>query len=32
VIVNGVIVVENATHSNALPGIVLRRDKHGDVG
>jgi N-acyl-D-amino-acid deacylase len=32
VIVNGTIVVENATHTNALPGIVLRRDIHGDVG
>jgi N-acyl-D-amino-acid deacylase len=32
VIVNGAIVVENATHTNALPGIVLRRDKHGGVG
>jgi N-acyl-D-amino-acid deacylase len=31
VIVNGAIVVENATHTNALPGIVLRRDAHGDV-
>jgi N-acyl-D-amino-acid deacylase len=32
VIVNGTIVVENATHTNALPGIVLRRSMHGDVG
>jgi N-acyl-D-amino-acid deacylase len=32
VIVNGTIVVENATHTNALPGIVLRRGIHGDVG
>ena len=32
VIVNGTIVVENATHTNALPGIVLRRSTHGDVG
>jgi hypothetical protein len=32
VIVNGTIVVENAKHTNALPGIVLRRDIHGDVG
>jgi len=32
VIVNGTIVVENAIHTQALPGIVLRRDIHGDVG
>jgi N-acyl-D-amino-acid deacylase len=32
VIVNGTIVVENATHTNALPGIVLRRDRKGYVG
>jgi N-acyl-D-amino-acid deacylase len=32
VIVNGTIVVENAIHTHALPGIVLRRDIHGDVG
>ena len=31
VIVNGAVVVENATHTNALPGIVLRRDSRGDV-
>ena len=32
VIVNGTIVVENAAHTNTLPGIVLRRGVHGDVG
>ena len=32
VIVNGVVVVENATHTGALPGIVLRRDRAGQVG
>jgi N-acyl-D-aspartate/D-glutamate deacylase len=32
VIVNGVLVVENATHTGALPGIVLRRDRAGQVG
>ena len=32
VIVNGVPVVENATHTGALPGKVLRRDKSGKVG
>ena len=32
VIVNGVIVVENATHTGALPGMVLRRDGMGQVG
>jgi N-acyl-D-amino-acid deacylase len=32
VIVNGVSVVENATHTEALPGRVLRRDKAGAVG
>ena len=32
VIVNGVIVVENATHTDALPGKVLRRDRDGRVG
>ena len=31
VIVNGAIVVENATHTGALPGRVLRRDCAGDV-
>ena len=32
VIVNGELVVENATHTSALPGIVLRRDSRGAVG
>ncbi|HLN48589.1 MAG TPA: amidohydrolase family protein, partial [Steroidobacteraceae bacterium] len=32
VIVNGTIVVENATHTGALPGKVLRRDAAGAVG
>jgi N-acyl-D-amino-acid deacylase len=31
VIVNGAIVVEDATHSGALPGKVLRRDRNGGV-
>jgi N-acyl-D-amino-acid deacylase len=32
VIVNGTIVVENASHTGALPGVVLRRDGDGGVG
>jgi N-acyl-D-amino-acid deacylase len=32
VIVNGTLVVENATHTGALPGMVLRRDREGRVG
>ena len=32
VIVNGTLVVENATHTGALPGKVLRRDASGTVG
>ncbi len=32
VIVNGTLVVENATHTGALPGKVLRRDGEGRVG
>jgi N-acyl-D-amino-acid deacylase len=32
VIVNGVPVVENATHTGALPGRVLRRNTAGTVG
>jgi N-acyl-D-aspartate/D-glutamate deacylase len=32
VIVNGTLVVENATHTGALPGNVLRRDRAGQVG
>ena len=31
VIVNGVLVVENAAHTGALPGHVLRRDSAGAV-
>jgi N-acyl-D-aspartate/D-glutamate deacylase len=32
VIVNGALVVENAEHTGALPGLVLRRDRSGAVG
>jgi N-acyl-D-amino-acid deacylase len=32
VIVNGVVVVENARHTGATPGIVLRRGSDGTVG
>ncbi len=32
VIVNGTLVVENAVHTGALPGQVLRRDRTGAVG
>ena len=32
VIVNGTVVVENAAHTGALPGKVLRRDPLGQVG
>jgi N-acyl-D-amino-acid deacylase len=32
VVVNGVVVVENATHTGAMPGIVLRRAADGTVG
>jgi len=32
VIVNGTLVVENATHTGATPGIVLRRNADGSVG
>jgi N-acyl-D-amino-acid deacylase len=32
VIVNGTLVVENAKHTEALPGQVLRRDANGAVG
>jgi N-acyl-D-amino-acid deacylase len=32
VIVNGVLVVDNAAHTGALPGIVLRRTADGSVG
>ena len=32
VIVNGALVVENAAHTGALPGQVLRRDANGAVG
>jgi N-acyl-D-aspartate/D-glutamate deacylase len=31
VVVNGVMVVENAKHTEALPGVVLRRDGSGAV-
>jgi N-acyl-D-amino-acid deacylase len=31
VIVNGIIVVENATHTGATPGSVLRRRADGSV-
>ena len=31
-IVNGTLVVENAAHTGALPGKVLRRDASGAVG
>jgi N-acyl-D-amino-acid deacylase len=32
VLVNGVVVVENAAHTGALPGTVLRRAPSGEVG
>ena len=32
VIVNGTLVVENAAHTGALPGKVLRRDRSGAAG
>jgi N-acyl-D-aspartate/D-glutamate deacylase len=32
VIINGTIVVENATHTGATPGVVLRRAADGSVG
>ncbi|HLY45666.1 MAG TPA: D-aminoacylase [Stellaceae bacterium] len=32
VIVNGVVVVDNAVHTGALPGMVLRRAPDGSVG
>jgi len=32
VIVNGTVVIENATHTGATPGIVLRRGADGRVG
>jgi N-acyl-D-aspartate/D-glutamate deacylase len=32
VIVNGTIVVEDATHTGALPGKVLRRGRDGQAG
>jgi N-acyl-D-amino-acid deacylase len=31
VLVNGIPVVENAAHTGALPGMVLRRNQSGDV-
>ena len=32
VLVNGEVVIENAAHTGALPGKVLRRDAEGRVG
>jgi N-acyl-D-aspartate/D-glutamate deacylase len=32
VIVNGTVVVDNATHTGAIPGMVLRRAPDGTVG
>jgi N-acyl-D-aspartate/D-glutamate deacylase len=32
VIVNGILVIENATHTGTTPGIVLRRSADGSVG
>ena len=32
VIVNGTVVIENAIHTDAMPGAVLRRDSNGTVG
>ncbi|HEU0218713.1 MAG TPA: D-aminoacylase [Stellaceae bacterium] len=32
VVVNGVVVVDNATHTGATPGLVLRRSPDGSVG
>ena len=32
VIVNGIVVVDNAVHTGALPGAVLRRAADGSVG
>jgi N-acyl-D-amino-acid deacylase len=32
VIVNGVLVVDNAVHTGAIPGMVLRRAADGTVG
>jgi hypothetical protein len=32
VIVNGIVVIENAIHTGATPGIVLRRSADGSVG
>ena len=32
ILVNGTLVVENATHTGALPGRVLRRGRDGAVG
>jgi hypothetical protein len=32
VIVNGTIVIENAVHTGATPGLVLRRGADGQVG
>jgi N-acyl-D-amino-acid deacylase len=32
VVVNGILVIENATHTGATPGVVLRRSANGGVG
>jgi N-acyl-D-amino-acid deacylase len=32
VIINGTTVVENAAHTGAMPGVVLRRSADGQVG
>jgi hypothetical protein len=32
VLVNGIVVVENARHTGVTPGIVLRRAPDGTVG
>jgi N-acyl-D-aspartate/D-glutamate deacylase len=32
VLVNGVVVVDNAAHTGATPGVVLRRSPDGSVG
>jgi hypothetical protein len=32
VIINGTVVIENAAHTGATPGIVMRRSADGSVG
>ena len=32
VVVNGIVVIENATHTGRTPGVVLRRGANGSVG